>query len=351
MMEMTSRERVFTALEHKTPDRCPVDFWAESTTLQTLFKYFGVSSEEALLDIFDVDLQFVGPRSLGKPSVTLPDGGFENPDGSRYRFVKNDSCAYAECVYRPLEDMETVDEVRTYDKWPDADAFDWDHFAEDIGKRHEKRVIKLFTGGLFERAWGLRGQENFLTDMILSPDIPHYIMGKLTDYFIDYVRHAMDAAGDLIDIVYTYDDIATQKSLIMSHEMLEEFVYPYHRKLNAVIRHYGKRVLYHSCGAVFPEIPSLMSHPIDILNPLQPLAAGMDLQKIKDTYGSVLSFHGGIDIQELLPHGSPEEVKNAVRRAISILGKDGGYIMTAAHNIQNDTPVENIIAMYDPALR
>ena len=114
---------------------------------------------------------------------------------------------------------------------------------------------------------------------------------------------------------------------------------------------YGKKILYHSCGSVISQIDNLSNLPIDILNPLQPLAAGMDFQKIKDTWGNKLCFHGAIDIQKTLPQGTAEEVQAAVKRAISILGNQGGYIMTSAHYIQNDTPVENIIAMYDTAIR
>ena len=134
------------------------------------------------------------------------------------------------------------------------------------------------------------------------------------------VSHNHTAAGDKIDLVYTYDDIATQSTLIMSPQMLEEFVYPYHRRLNAVIKRHGKKILYHSCGAVTSQIGALAELPIDILNPLQPRAAGMDFERIKTTWGDKLCFHGGIDIQETLPHGTPEEV------AASEISHTGRYL-------------------------
>lgn len=348
---MTSRERVFAALAHRQPDRCPVDFWTESSTTRTLLSHFGAESEQELYDIFETDLQFVFPDSTLSPVTVLPDGSWIDHNGARMRSVKNDFCEYAEIITRPLAFVEELSDFDRYDKWPDAAAFDWTHFSEKIGALHEKRVIKLHTGGLYETAWSLRGQEQLLMDMVLNPPIVHFIMDKLCSYWCDYVRHALDAAGEKIDIVYTYDDIATQSGLIMSPEMLEEFVYPYHRRLNAVIKGYGKHILYHSCGAVTSQIDTLKALPIDILNPLQPRAAGMDFEVIKRTWGNQLCFHGGIDIQKTLPHGTPEEVRSAVRHAISFLGQGGGYIMTSAHYIQNDTPVENIIAMYDPDLR
>lgn len=348
---MTSRERVFAALNHQQPDRCPVDLMLETTTLKTLLNHFNAKSEQELHDIFETDIQFVFPASTAPIHQALPDGTWYDQFGSRFRMVDNGYCQYAERIFYPLAEAEDLEDLKKYDRWPDAAAFDWAHFADQIGDLHEKRVIKLHTGGLYEIAWGLRGQEQFLMDMALDPDMPHYIMDKICNYWCEFVRHALDAAGDKIDIVYTYDDIATQSTLIMSPRMLEEFVYPYHRKLNAIIKGYGKKILFHSCGSVVSQIDNLRKLPIDILNPLQPLAAGMDFSLLKNTWGDKLCFHGGIDIQELLPHGSPDDVRAAVKNNIATLGKNGGYILAPAHYIQNDTPVENILAMYDVSIR
>ena len=352
-MSSDSRERVFCALEHKAPDRCPVDFWVESATENTLKAHYGVKSFGELLDLFNVDMQFVFPpmKSEFAGVVWHSDGSWTDASGKRMKRIKNAFSEYTETLYYPLQDMNGIDEVRRYDKWPCADAYDWAAFSDAIGKQNEKRVIKLHTGGLFESAWSYRGQERYLMDMALEPEIPRYIMGKLCDFWCEFVSRAMDAAGDKIDIVYTYDDIATQRGLIMSPKMLEEFVYPYHRRLNALIHGFGKRILYHSCGAVKSQIENLKNLPIDILNPLQPAAEGMDFEEIKSEWGDALCFHGGIDIQSTLPKGTPEEVREAVRRAIRILGRQGGYIMTSAHYIQNDTPVSNIEAMYDVSIR
>lgn len=350
-MIMTSRERVFAALNHQQPDRVPVDAMLEATTLKTLMDYFHTDNPQDVFDALQVDVQFAYPDSTLPPATLLPDGTWINSDGSRHRRITNDFCTYSHCISRPLEDAEDVSDLEKYDKWPDANNYDWAHYSEKIGNLHEKCVIKLPSGGLYECAWKLRGQEQFLIDMYENPEIPHYIMEKECNFWCDYVRKAMEVAGDKIDIVYTFDDIATQASLIMSPEMLEEFVYPYHRRYNEVIKSYGKKILFHSCGSVISQIDQLRQLPIDILNPLQPQAAGMDFQHIKDTWGHNLCFHGGIDIQGVLPNGTPDEVRAAVKNAVNILGKDGGYILCASHNIQNDTPVENILAMYDVSIR
>ena len=348
---MTSRERVFAALAHQQPDRCPVDFWAEPDTLQKLLRYFGAAREQELYDLLQVDLQFVFPDStLPKPKI-LADGSWYDHMGVHRRVVKNDYCSYEEYASSPLGLAASAEDLERYDKWPDPGAFDWRGFSEKIGDLHEKRVIKLHAGGIFEYVWALRGFEHILMDMILTPEIVHYIMDRFCCYWCDYIKYAMEYAGDKIDIVYTYDDIAAQDSLIVSSEMLEEFIYPYHRKLNALIKGYGKKILYHSCGSVITQIGSLSRLPIDILNPIQTSAKGMDLQLIKEKWGDTLCFHGAIDTQKILPAGSVEEVKEEIRRVNSVLGKNGGYIMASAHYLQNDTPIENIMALYDVSLR
>lgn len=348
---MTSRERVMAVLNHEQPDRCPVDFWAERTTLQTLLKYFNVPSENDVLDILNVDLQYVWPQStLPEPEI-LPDGSWYTPWGTHLKKAENEHCDYDEYASFPLAYAEDVEDLEKYNKWPDATKFDWEHYSEQIGDVYKKRVCKLPAGGIYEIAWGLRGQEQLLMDMVVAPEIVHYIMDKISSYWCDYIKFALDAAGDKIDIVYTYDDIASQGSLIMSPEMLEEFVYPYHKRVNAVIKSYGKKIIYHSCGAITPVISNIVGNGVNILNPLQPRAKGIDFKKIKETWGDKLVFHGGIDIQYTMPKGTPEEVQEEVKHAVSTLGKDGGYILTTAHFMQNDTPVENIIAMYDTSLR
>lgn len=348
---MMPRERVLAALSHVQPDRCPVDFWAVPEVVNRLLAYFNARDEEELYDLLEIDVQFVFPRSTKAVPDILPDGSYFDEMGVHRRLVKNGYCSYEEYASSPLGFVKEIKDFERYTNWPDASAFDWEHFSQDIGDRHEKRYIKLHAGGLFEYAWALRGYEQYMMDMALSPEIPHYIMGKLCDYWCDFIQNAMAAAGDKIDLVYTYDDIAAQSALLMSPDMLEEFIYPYHRRLNALIKSYGKKIMFHSCGAVVPEIRKLAELPIDVLNPLQPKAKDMDFEMLKRFWGDRLCFHGGICLQETLPKGTPEQVRDEVKRAISILGKDGGYIMTSAHYIQNDTPIENILALYDVKIR
>jgi len=151
------------------------------------------------------------------------------------------------------------------------------------------------------------------------------------------------------DIIWAGDDFGTQRGMMISPDMWREhfkprikWMFEEFRKVNPDIK-----IAWHTCGSVIPIIDDFAEIGLDILNPIQPLAEGMEPQFLKDTYGDKLNFFGGIDIQNLMPHGTPEEVKKEVKRRIGILGKGGGYLVAPAHNVQNDTPVENIDAFFE----
>lgn len=348
---MLERERVLLAIGRKSADRTPADFWAVPEMQRKLFGHFGVNALSDLLNCLSVDIREVRPQYIGPKAEVLPDGTFYSTLGAHLKRVENAFSSYYEYASYPLAGCETPDEVLAYPRWPDAARYDWANFSDQIGALHDRYYVKIQLGGLFENAWALRGMERFMIDIAEGSEIPHAIMRRITDYFIEFFTRAMRAACDKIDLAYTYDDIASQRGLLMSPAMWEEYVAPYHRELNRVIHGYGKKIMYHSCGSVYPLIDRIARLPVEVLNPLQPKAVGMDLQKIKAEFGDRLCFHGAIDIQDVLPHGTQRDVQDAVRNAISILGAGGGYILSSSHYIQADTPVENVLAMYDLGLR
>lgn len=348
-MELLPRERVELALDHKDTDRVPTDFWAVPEIWERLLDYYHTTSKETILENLKIDVRTVVPDYIGPKMPTFADGSYYKTNGTHRRMVKNEFGAYEEHASFPLAKAEMKEEIDSF-RWPKLEWYDFDHLSEKIENLHEKYYIKIETGGIFELAWGLRGLEQFMIDMAMGEDIPHWIMGHLTDFYCGYIENVMEKAGDKIDVVYTYDDIAGQNGLLVSPRMWETYIKPYHERLNSVIKRYGKKILYHSCGAVVPMIDRLMELPIDILNPLQPKADGMDMRMIKDRFGDRICFHGAIDIQELLPKGTVQQVADTARKTIDILSKNGGYILASAHFIQADTPIENILALYESVI-
>lgn len=347
---MLPRDRVISALSHKKTDRVPLDFWAVPEVWEKLKHHFCTDDEEKILQNLHIDIRQFQPMYIGPPIIKMEDNSYFDPMGVHRRIVKNEFCEYEEYATWPLGFAESVEDLESYDKWADINNFDFSGLSGQIGDANKTYYIKLETGGLFEMAWALRGYEQFMIDMALEPELAHYILNRLTDFYCEYVRRAMNSAGDKYDMVYTYDDIAAQNTLLMSRDMWAEFIKPCHERLNKVIHGYGKTVMYHSCGAVYEMIDDLSKLPIDVLNPIQPNATGMDMDKIKANYGDRLCFHGGIDIQYTLPKGTKQEVIDTVKRVTKALGRDGGYVLTSAHYIQADTPVENILAMFETAV-
>jgi uroporphyrinogen decarboxylase len=176
-------------------------------------------------------------------------------------------------------------------------------------------------------------------------------MERLTDLYVEITDRFLSTAGSRIDMVYFYDDVATQNSLMISKKMWEQYIKPYHARIIDVAKKHDKPVMYHCDGAIYPLIPDLIDMGIDVLNPIQADAKDMDPVRLKAEFGDKLSFHGGIDIIKTLPFGTPTDVQDEVQTRIKQLGKHGGYVLASSHHIQSDTPLDNIDAMYDPLIR
>jgi uroporphyrinogen decarboxylase len=387
---ISPRSRVLTALSHKQPDRLPVDFLATPEIWERLIAHFGVveaeptdtdfydASWEAVLRALEVDCRVISydqfcfpPAEVLRPGASVnwwdalsrstpnrmwrqvtEDGDAYDIWGHHLRTVDIPGGAYEEYASWPLESAETVDDLKAF-RWPEPRWWNFEQLPELIAQinREEEHHIRFRAGSVFELAWQLRGMERFLLDLALAPEIPTYIMTRITEVLVENIRQALAIAGDQLDMVYFYDDVATQDSLLISPQMWAELVKPHHQQIIDAIKSFGKPVMYHCDGALRPLLPELVAMGIDVLNPIQAEAPGMDPADLKSTFGTELSFHGGIDIIDTLPRGSVADVRAEVEARMRVLGQNGGYIMASSHHIQSDTPVENVLAMYDVALR
>jgi uroporphyrinogen decarboxylase len=344
---MSPRERVRTALSHQEPDRVPADLWAVPEVWQRLQHYFGDVSQAEVLKRLQVDVRWVVPDYVG-PERTLPNGVRVDRFGAWRQEVQHEFGTYSEYAGFPLADAQTASDVHAWD-WSRTEYWDMDSIKLQLAQfdAEDEYFVCYDVGGIFERSWGLLGLERFLMDLVTNPEVPCAIMDCMTDLYIANVTRLLEAGAGRVDMVYTWDDVAHQQGLFISPAMWRKYILPRHQRLNAAIRAFNVKLMFHSCGAIYPLIPDLIHDmSIDVLNPLQPRAKGMDLSRIKDEFGQQLTFHGGVDLQYTLPHGSPDEVRAEVRERCSVLGRGGGYILSAAHYIQNDVPTENILAMY-----
>ncbi len=355
---MDARQRVALALAHLEPDRVPIDYWATPAVNAKLLEHFGFSTQEELLDHFDVDFRYIdGPRYVGPEPKVHEDGSVEDHWGVPRVRVEvgsgGETSVYREVLNFPLKDATSVDDLRDYPKWPSPDWFDYDCVGDQVAEARRTGKVVVFMGDRMNRcaqlkpAMYLRGIDQILLDVALDPDIAEYIFQRITAFYLEYVRRTFEAAGDGIDILMTGDDFGTQKGLFMSPEMWRRFLRPGFKAFIVLARRYGSKVAHHSCGSIKPIIPDLIDCGLDILNPIQPDVDDMDRKELKQRFGDRLCFHGSISIQRTLPFGTPDDVRSEVRERFETLGPGGGFIFCTAHNIQADTPIENIVALFD----
>ncbi|MCZ2153248.1 MAG: hypothetical protein LC114_05000 [Bryobacterales bacterium] len=387
---ISARERVLTALRHITPDRTPVDFLATNEIWDAIKTKMAIKdaaldgsvffdpSREAVLRQLQVDCRVLSydmfcdpPTSALHPDASvewwnvlsrstpnrmwrqvLPTGEMFDIFGRHTHVVRHDTGAYEEAASWPLESAQNIDDLRAFN-WPEPDWWDFSPIPEILMQldRDQHYHIRFRIGSMFEVAWQLRGMQTYLMDLAMNPAMAHYFMERLTEVYVENTRRVLEIAGNRLDMVYFYDDVATQKSLMISKKMWREFIQPYHQRIIDVAKQYSQSVMYHSDGAMYQLIPELIDMGIDVLNPIQVDAEGMAPQRLKDEFGDRLSFHGGIDIIDTLPRGTTDDVRREVRDRVTVLGCSGGYVMASSHHIQSDTPLENVLAMYELALR
>ncbi len=355
---MDSRDRVLLALEHKEPDRVPIDYWATSEVNAKLLKHFGFSSQEQLLQHFDVDFRYIeGPKYIGPGHTTRPDGLQEDHFGVTRRSVSYGEGAragtYSEVVRYPLEKATSVDEIESYAKWPRPEHFDYECVRQQAAEARETGKVVVFMGDRLNRcaqlkpAMYVRGVEQILMDVVANTEIAKTIFRKIADFYSEYARRTLQAAGGNVDIFFTGDDFGTQDNTFLPVDTWRNLLGEGFRRFVDIGHEFGCKVAHHTCGCVSPLLDDLIECGLDILNPLQPDCSQMDYQEIKQKYGDRICFHGGISIQKTMPYGSPEDVRNEVKDRVEKLAGDGGYIFCTAHNIQADTPIENIITLFE----
>ena len=342
---MTSRERVLACLRGERVDRAPLDFQANQSVVKRLCKRLGCADAEELLAALDVDLRrTAGPICTVDFLKTYPEGYRTNLWGVRARPGES---FYGATAIAPLAAAETVDEIHAH-PWPDPDILDFSPVTESCRRHQEKYATH---GGwwspFYHVASALIGFERFLIGMHEFPDVIHALIGHVVDFEVEVTRRYLEAAQGRLDIVYVGNDFGTQNALMISVEMFERFMGPALRRYYEAARDYGAKVMQHSCGAVGAIIPQLIELGMDILDPVQVAANGMEFEKLVNRFEGRLAFHGAIDTQHLLPNASPEKVADTVRSYVRIAEGRVPYIVCGSQIYTDDIPTENLLAIYE----
>ena len=351
--EISSRERVILALQHKETDRIPITMVcsginepARGLLDQYLKDEHGCDLAGYLNSILDI--RGVAPEYIGPPLKEREDFWGVR----RAPIQQGGGGSYDEIEYYPLNTAESVEDVYLH-AWPQPEWFDYAGLPAQIDRVNANGgpyAIMALNCNVFETSWYMRGFEQAFMDLALASDLFELVLQKVTDFYYEYARRTIEASQGRIDLIFTADDIGQQNGLLMSLGMWEKYIKPYHVRINSMVHEHGAKVIYHTDGAVMEAVPGLIDMGINVLQALQFDADGMDARLLKETYGDRLCFQGGVSVQKTLPFGSPDSVRAEVEERIEVLGKNGGYILGPSHAIQAGTPVENIFAMFETAL-
>ena len=361
---MTKRERVITALNHQEPDRVPKDCsWCAGMTddaYKRFIDFLGIKDDRGKFNEWRIVARFDERvlEALGVDIVTVylrPPRGYKpkaNPDGTEvneWGMVRRNVDLYTEIIGHPLANAK-VEDIKRF-PWPDPYALGrTDGLREEVERLYNETdyAIKAAVpmNSFLEFSLWMRGFEQFFVDLASNEDFVNALLDKELELQKGFYEVLLDAVGDYIQVIETSDDLGTQRGPQISLEMYRKFIKSRQKEINDFIHdRTDAKVFQHSCGSVYLFIPDLIEIGLDILEPIQPLAKDMEPEKLKE-FGDKLCFWGGIDIQRILPYGTPEEVQEHVRSKIKMLAPGGGYVVSPAHCIQKDTPPENILALY-----
>lgn len=342
---MTPRERVIAALRHEQPDRVPCDFWAEPPAWNRLLTHVGHSDRARLLDDLGVDVRHL---EAAAPDPREIEGGvFQNFWGERFVNQTTPWGPMREDVKGALAGTASFSDLEAF-PWPSPDCLDRSQLLDQC-RRYDRHALLYGFADVWQRPALVRGWEEFFLDMKERPDWVHFLCRKFTDFYIEDYTRAAEITRGRIDLYLLISDLGSQRGPLISLKMFREFVAPCLKEMINCIHGLGGRVLYHSCGSIRSFIPELIRLGVDVLDPIQPAGPDMRPESLHATFGRQISFHGGIDMQDLLPRATPDQVVTEVRRYCETLGACGGYILAPAHLFQPDVPPENILAMYRTA--
>ncbi|MCK5739996.1 uroporphyrinogen-III decarboxylase [bacterium] len=350
---MNSRDRVLTALQHQEPDRVPFFYRNTPEVEQRLISELNLADADALLEYLNIDFRWVKPAYIG-PELDDPETGIrQNIWGVRYKYVFfNDHAGYWEPLENPLKNITDTKALDDY-PWPRLEWFDFDSIPAAIDKYGGYAIMtdKGYASPSFLQfpIQCLVGEEQSFMLPYTHPEFFEALVDKALEFQQPLVEKMMQAGGGKIDFFRIGEDLGGQQGLVMSPKMYRDFLMPGIQALVNIAKKYGAHYYHHSCGSVRALIPDLLDTGMEVLDPIQVTAAGMDPGELKAEFGTQLTYSGGVDEMHLLPNGSPDEVRQGVRDLLDIMAPGGGYFLGSTHNFQDDVPTENILAMYDAA--
>ena len=364
---MTPRERVRAALAHEQPDFTPFDYFATPEIEQGLREHFGLPTDwqspaslggrsgaavdNAVEQRLGTDIRYVSAPYTGPKMAVVDDGSVIDMWGIQRRPMPNEYGEYAEPVGTPY-DWDTVEQAEQF-SWPDPDWFDYTAMPAICAEFPDMAIavggfhVQDFINGV---AFG-RGVERTLMDIAAEDPVLLYLIEKRHQFYLRHVERLLDAAGGRIDLLLCGDDFGCQRGPLISPASFDRIFASKKKELFDLVHSFGAKVTHHCCGSSRALIPRFIACGMDSLQTIQPQADGMDPYDLKAEFAGRITLHGAVDVQGWLQRATPEEIEREVNHLIDEVGAGGGFILAPCHQLQPDTPLENVLTLYRTVAR
>jgi hypothetical protein len=349
---MSPKERVKLALSHTEPDRVPIDYMANPGIDGRLKQHFGLEPDdaEALRELLNVDFRAIKVRYVG-PELHEPEIDRRiDMWGIRTRWVEHKSGGYWDYCDFPLEraDLSTV---RSW-PMPDPDDFDYESAAAEA-RSHDRFAVVAGDPGfadIINMTGMIRTMEQALVDLMTGDAAGLYLIDRRIEIQLEILRRLFEEAPGAVDLLWIGEDLGTQHGPMISLDLYRRQLKPRHRKFVELAHSFGIPTMFHSCGSSSWVFEELIEMGVRVVDTLQPEAKDMHPARLKDAFGSRLAFHGCISTAGPVTYGDPDEVRDNVRETLSIMMEGGGYALAPTHWLQDNSPVENVVALYEAAV-
>jgi hypothetical protein len=383
-MDKQTKQLILDAIHHRPVPEVPMMYRGDEVVNQKLINYYGIKNkiywDVELIKHLGADF-YSGGASLNEyytylPKYIGPKFNCEHDKLYFYTFGINSKAIFDEqgrffefdfFKNPPLEKATSVSDVRNH-TFPPPDWFDFDYYttmitrqspsgdAKDkteyvkytnIKKSENHFTCTYFFNTIFIISSFMRGMEKLLLDMAIDPKFAHALIDRVGETCVELNRLNLERIGDKIEVFGMWDDFASQVNMLMSPDLWREYFKPFYKKIIEDAKKYNLIIYFHCCGNLYEVIPDLIELGVNILDPIQTSASRMNLADLKRDFGKELCFHGGVDLQQLLVKGTPEQVRKEVRKIRDLFDGQGGMILGPSHLITRDVPIENIMAIYE----
>ncbi len=373
---MDSRQRLISALNHKEPDRIPIDLGGVSVSLihqnaqKNLAEYLEISdpqekihnlmtmcvyTDERIKQRFHSDIELIQPGKPDSWELTIDPGTGKWSDDWGVVYKKPENVMYYEWDFQPLQNAKDISDI---DKYIMPDPSDPGRYrgtkekVEDIYNNTSKAMLVNSAYGIWEQTMTIRGLQNSLMDLAMNKKFIEYLAEKLLDWLLVYYDKMLSLVGDFVQVVKMDDDLGFKNGPLMSPEIYRKIYKPRHKTIVDFIRSKtDAKIFIHSDGSIYDFIPDFIDLGIDIINPVEVTAANMDSSRLKKEFGRDISFWGGGCDNKILEKGTPGQIEAEVKKRVSDFSPDGGFVFGSIHCIQPFVPPENIAALFDSAYK